>query len=772
MLFESLKYSFQSGILSLDQRRGIINLIPKQDKDLRYLRNWRPLTILNTDYKILTKALANRLQKLLPKLINQDQVGYIKGRYIGQNIGIISDIQYWATKSKLPGYIVLVDFEKAFDSIEWTFLFKCLKTYNFGSNFIKWIKILYNNIQSCVGNNGHYSGYFRLTRGIRQGCPISALLFILVVETLSLKLRQEKSIHGIKVNTIEFKLCQLADDTTLFLKDGNSIAKAFTMLKKFEEISGLKVNLEKSTIIPIGISKYKQLCVPKQCKKIPIISKEFKTLGIWFSENTEDMTRLNFNGRIQSIEALLQSWSSRKLSLKGKIVILKTLALPLVNYPLSVCYCPLEILEKINKIIFQFLWEGKPPKIKRDIITADYSVGGLRAPDIKVVHEKAKISWIKRLIIDPNSNARWARLMWVMLKLDLNKLNHKLPNSYLNFCDSPFHKQVLECWFTLKNRAPQNLEEIQNEYIFSNQYICSNNIPLEQKNFRGAGDNLKDLTLKCIVNDNGKFLTIPEIKERLNWNISIYDYNIIRSSIPKKWTQQMLNRKPSMNVHSNITVSIKGILTNLARAKNKDIYWELIGNRKVEATAINTWVDLYPFLELVNWHKIFNAVHKNSIETYLQSFQYKVVHRIVNCRYNLYKWNIIESPLCIFCNHSDTIEHHFFLCAFSKLFWEYVETWLTDLFQTENKITFAICEILFGYSLSNKTNSVTTIINWIISLGKWFINFCRSKEKDINFIEFQKISKTKLGIYKNITCPAVEGVENELHNTLKSLCMN
>ena len=83
MLFESLKYSFQSGILSLDQRRGIINLIPKQDKDLRYLRNWRPLTILNTDYKILTKALANRLQKLLPKLINQDQVGYIKGRYIG-----------------------------------------------------------------------------------------------------------------------------------------------------------------------------------------------------------------------------------------------------------------------------------------------------------------------------------------------------------------------------------------------------------------------------------------------------------------------------------------------------------------------------------------------------------------------------------------------------------------------------------------------------------------------------------------------------------------
>ena len=88
LLFESIKYSFHSDLLSLDQRRGIINIIPKEGKDLRYLRHWTPVTILNTDYKILTKALANRLQKVLPKLINRDQVGYIKGRYIGQNIRI------------------------------------------------------------------------------------------------------------------------------------------------------------------------------------------------------------------------------------------------------------------------------------------------------------------------------------------------------------------------------------------------------------------------------------------------------------------------------------------------------------------------------------------------------------------------------------------------------------------------------------------------------------------------------------------------------------
>ena len=145
-LHESFLYSFKNGELTNDQKRGIINLIPKEGKDLRYLRNWTPLSLLNTDYKILTKTLSNRLQKVLPKLVNEDQVGYIKGRYIGQNIRIIKDIMTYTGKKNLPGYILLIDFEKAFHSIEWPFLIKCLKLYNFGeilyAGFSSYIKIL------------------------------------------------------------------------------------------------------------------------------------------------------------------------------------------------------------------------------------------------------------------------------------------------------------------------------------------------------------------------------------------------------------------------------------------------------------------------------------------------------------------------------------------------------------------------------------------------------------------------------------------------------
>ena len=104
--------------------------------------------------------------------------------YIGENICIIQDIMLKADQEELDAYIAQIDFEKAFDLIEWPFLLKTLKEFNFGETFIKWIKILYTDIHSCVDNNGYYSTYFRLTRSIRQGCPISALLFLLVAEMI------------------------------------------------------------------------------------------------------------------------------------------------------------------------------------------------------------------------------------------------------------------------------------------------------------------------------------------------------------------------------------------------------------------------------------------------------------------------------------------------------------------------------------------------------------------------------------------------------------
>ena len=176
-LTESIHYSFQKGELSIEQKRGILTLIPKKNKDRLYLQNWRPITLLNTDYKIIAKILANRLQKVLPYVINEDQTGYIKGRFIGQNIRIIDDVLYFAKSEKLPGIILTIDFEKAFDSINWKFILKSLNLFSFGPQFCKWVNIMYTDISSTVINNGNICEWFYPSRGIRQGCPLSAYLF-------------------------------------------------------------------------------------------------------------------------------------------------------------------------------------------------------------------------------------------------------------------------------------------------------------------------------------------------------------------------------------------------------------------------------------------------------------------------------------------------------------------------------------------------------------------------------------------------------------------
>ena len=226
IITDSFNYAFQKGELSISQRQGIIRLIPKKDKNLSYLKNWRPISLLNTDYKIATKALAMRLKKVLPNIINNAQTGYLQGRFIGENVRLISDILHYTADQNLEGIALFIDFEKAFDSLEWGYLDKVLNAFNFENDFKLWVRTLYNNISSCTINNGYASRPFTLKRGVRQGCPLSGLLFVLAVEALSSAIRSRSDIKGIQVGNKEVKLSQYADDTTTFCKDEFSLGGA------------------------------------------------------------------------------------------------------------------------------------------------------------------------------------------------------------------------------------------------------------------------------------------------------------------------------------------------------------------------------------------------------------------------------------------------------------------------------------------------------------------------------------------------------------------
>ena len=161
-LLNALNYAYTKGLLSITQRRGLITLIPKKNKPTNLLKNWRPITLLNCDYKTATKSIASRIRKVLPKIINNDQTGFLKGRFIGENIRLIDSIISYTNTEKIPGLLLFVDFEKAFDSIGWSFIEKTLKYYNFATSLVAWVKVFYTDISSCVLNNGWSLDFFNV----------------------------------------------------------------------------------------------------------------------------------------------------------------------------------------------------------------------------------------------------------------------------------------------------------------------------------------------------------------------------------------------------------------------------------------------------------------------------------------------------------------------------------------------------------------------------------------------------------------------------------
>ena len=157
---------------------------------------------------------------------------------------------------------------------------------------------MYSNISSCVTNSGYISNYFTLTRGIWQGCPISALLFIFVAEILAVNIRSGTLIKGINVNNVY----RVADDTTLFLSNLQSLKQAIIMFNHFREISGLRLNIDKTELVSLGDLHLDLSQITSDLSGMKITNGPFRTLRIWFTRDDNACTQLNFNEWIRNIK--------------------------------------------------------------------------------------------------------------------------------------------------------------------------------------------------------------------------------------------------------------------------------------------------------------------------------------------------------------------------------------------------------------------------------------------------------------------------------------
>ena len=322
-LFESLNESIENNSLSLSQRRAIITLLPKsKGEELKHLKAWRPLSLTNTDYKLFSKVLANRLQKVITKLVSINQVGYVAGRSINDHIRLIDDIINMTNIDNLPGIAVSLDFQKAFDMVSKKAILTTLKRFNFGIKFIDYVSTIINDTEASVKNANWYTAWFKTDRGVRQGCCLSPLLFILVVEFLSIKIRNTQHVEGVLDHTSrdfesETKLLMYADDISLFIKSAACLTNALHDVEKFRLFSGLVLNRNKSIGMWLGTNKGN----PEGGEGLRWLktNENIKVLGTYFSAETESsLLEENWTERIEKIKGLITNWSKRNISLWGK----------------------------------------------------------------------------------------------------------------------------------------------------------------------------------------------------------------------------------------------------------------------------------------------------------------------------------------------------------------------------------------------------------------------------------------------------------------------
>ena len=769
LVFDTYLYSNQLGEMSIDQRRGVITLIPKPEKDLRYLANWRPISLLNTDYKILAKALANRLQTVLNNIIDTDQSGYIKNRYIGDNIRTIADVIDYCKIFNKPGIIALLDFQKAFDSISWPFIHKTLASFNFGDNFQKWIKLLYSNISSCVTNNGHTTRFFPVERGVRQGCPVSPLLFILVAEMLANKVRSDGNIHGINIDDMVLKISQLADDTTLFVSDADSLKYSFKVLDSFAKISGLVLNRKKTKIFCIGIEKSTLLNMGFE-----IIENSFSALGVWFSDSLDVMSDLNFNKCLEKLKCQLNIWQQRDLSLKGKITILKTLGISKIIYLSSLLYVPDWFIEKVNNLFTEFLWNGKRAKVKLNTIIGEIAEGGLKMPHVDSMIKSLKLTWLCRYFND-NIMGKWKVLSNKILGVPKDSIASKLDLMFLSQNTTSFYKQILNIWYSIYSMEPTNANNILHEHLFANKFILIGNKPIMT-----GFDTWKQKDICCIQDlinpQTGCLLSLTELSQKYSFEVNIMQYNSLVSAIPAKWKLAIKDMPKPIQIKTDIIpketernipkLSINEKPVQITAIQNKDLYWLFVKRIFRPPTALSRWLSLHPSLEEVEWSVLFKAPYNIIRSTKYQTLQYKILNRIIACKEKLTIWKIIDSDLCAECAIPDTLEHHFFECHVCYTFWQTFQDWFRNV--TGVFLKLDVLNVLLGINNTSNDNTLY-LMDYCIIIAKFYIYKQKYLEKSISFFQYLVELKHNLEVEKYLLF--IEG-KQDIFNSKWSLLYN
>ena len=632
--------------------KGILNLIPKPGKDSRDINNLRPITLLNVDYKIIEKVLANRMRNAMQEIIHTDQKGFLPGRRISCNIRKILDLIFHAEQEKLDAFILSLDYKKCFDMISFDAIIGSLDFFEFPDFIKKWTRILYTGYEVKVQNNGKFSEAISIERSVHQGGVNSVNYFLLVAEILALKLRDDYRIKGIPVKEIINLLGQFADDMDMYLlADQTSLNCVFQHISDFHYHSGFTVNYEKTKILRIGALKDTDAQLITQ-REVAWTNEPINVLGVWVGNQEKRILEMNYTKIIQKAKATLKVWRHRDLSLIGKVNVVNTLVGSLFVYKMTVLpNMPRTLIEEMKKEIRSFIWNGKKAKIALKTLQGSIDTGGLRLVNLRLKEVALKISWIQILEQDEAMAEMAFRSINPYLKTWVFECNlSKKDVKFLNI-ENTFWRDVMEAWCYY--HYTENID--QNQCIWYNSLIRVQGQPIFWKNCFSNG-----LFRVSQLYKGDELISFREAQE---FNLNFVEFHTLVTAIPKE-----LKRIVQKEVRWESKYAQLLDCTHITRT----IYTDLISRSdNISYRSKNKWEEE---LNIVWSNKDFcrevKDIYRVTNITKYRSFQYRLLHRALVLNTHLKVWKMRDDSKCTFCESEDeTLLHLFVYCQHVQQLW-------------------------------------------------------------------------------------------------------
>uniref|UniRef100_A0A803TV15 Reverse transcriptase domain-containing protein n=1 Tax=Anolis carolinensis TaxID=28377 RepID=A0A803TV15_ANOCA len=392
-----MNQALQDQVIPESWKEAIITMIPKEGVDRSEVRNYRPISLLNTDYKIFTKILANRLKDFLDGWIGEDQTGFLPSRTINDNVRIIIDaVEFYEQHNQREVGFLSVDAEKAFDNLNWTFFKLLFQELDLGIQIQNAINSIYEDQWARIQINGQETNKIKISKGTRQGCPLSPLIFIMALEILLKAIKKDTNLQGIRLDKQDYKYRAFADDIICIIENPiQNTQKWILKIEEFGKVAGLKINKEKTTILTKNISKKRQKELQNSLG-LETPSK-IKYLGIWISAKNNQLLDLNYTRIWKEIKSDLEKWKYLNISLMGRIAVIKMNILPKLLYLFQ--NIPIirstKLFKDWQKEVMRFVWKNKKARIKYSTMISRKNRGGLEVPDLKLYHDACALCWLR-----------------------------------------------------------------------------------------------------------------------------------------------------------------------------------------------------------------------------------------------------------------------------------------------------------------------------------------------------------------------------------------